>query len=125
MIVGPFHLEIEMQYPNLRYGKPEEMRYYALAYGDTAQLARTLRRSERSIKDWLSGTARVPWWVPEILRLKKMEHDQMIYQMTGRITRARLGIVQAGTIVDAGHHFKTPEPLPEVPADAVQLRRVG
>ncbi|HEX8611931.1 MAG TPA: hypothetical protein VF800_11650 [Telluria sp.] len=113
-----------MRYPNLRYGKPEEMRHYALAYGDTALLARTLRRSERSVKDWLSGTKRVPWWVPEILRLKKMEHDQMVYQMTGRITRARLGIVQAGTVVDAGHHFKAPDPQPVEPADDLKLRRV-
>ncbi|MCE3602374.1 hypothetical protein LXA47_01940 [Massilia sp. P8910] len=114
-----------MQYPNLRYGKPEEMRHYALCYGSTAELARALRRSERSVKDWLSGDARVPWWVPEILRLKKLEHDNMVRQMTGRIPLARLGIVQAGTIVDAGMRFKPVEPLPVEADDAVKLRLVG
>lgn len=102
-----------MRYPNLRYGNPEELRHYAMAYESTAQLARVLRRSERSVRDWLSGAARVPWWVPEILRLKKMEHDQLVFQMTGRRTLARLGIVEAdGEVLDAGHRFKPMEPSP-------------
>lgn len=113
-----------MRYPNLRYGNPEELRYYAMAYDDIAQLARTLRRSERSVKDWLSGATRVPWWVPEILRLKRMEHAQMVHQMTGRQTLARLGIGTAtGDVVDAGQRFKPVDP-PTAPRP-VDLVEVG
>lgn len=99
-----------MRYPNRRYGNPTAMAHYALWYGNTANLAKALKRSERSVKDWLSGKSRVPWWVPEIMRLQKMEHDSMVYQMTGRQVAARLGVVQASTIVDAGTRFKAPQP---------------
>ncbi len=114
-----------MRFPNLRYGNPAELRHYALSFGTTAQLARTLRRSERSVKDWLSGAARVPWWVPEILRLKKLEHDQMVFQMTGRRVLARLGVVEAGEVVDAGHRFRAEDPLGADVGQLVQLRRQG
>lgn len=114
-----------MRYPNLRYGNPEELRHYLMHYGDDISLlARVLRRSERSVKDWLSGASKVPWWVPEILRLRQMEHAQMVYQMTGRQTLARLGVVKDGTVIDAGTRFKSPPaPLPEpLPADIFELR---
>jgi hypothetical protein len=97
------------------------MRYYAMAYGSTAQLAQTLRRSERTVKDWMSGAARVPWWVPEILRLKKMEHDSMVYQMTGYQPAARLGVLDAGTVVDAGQRFRPPTPTPAAADGLIRL----
>lgn len=102
-----------MRYPNRRYGNPTAMAHYAIWYGTTANLAKALKRSERSVQDWLSGKARVPWWVPEIMRLQKMEHDQMVYQMTGRRVLARLGVANAeGSVVDAGTRFKSlPEPI--------------
>jgi predicted transcriptional regulator len=69
-----------MRFPNLRYGNPAELAYYAM--GRTlADIARQLRRDERTVRDWLSGRARVPWWVPEILRLKRLEADLMYRQM--------------------------------------------
>lgn len=82
------------------------MAHYALWYGSTAELAKALRRSERSVNDWLTGRAKVPWWVPEIMRLQQLEHANMVRQMTGRETLARLGIVQAGQVVDAGQRFR-------------------
>lgn len=106
-----------MRYPNLRYGNPTAMQHYAMWYGDTGgrytNLAKALRRSERSVKDWLTGAAKVPWWVPEIMRLQKMEHDAMVYQMTGRRLGARLGTATAtGDVIDAGHRFRPEQPLP-------------
>lgn len=86
-----------MRYPNLRYGNPAEMAYYAAGL-DIKRLARVLRRSERSVKDWLDGKARVPWWVPEILRLQAMERERALYQMTGRKIATRLGLVQEAQI---------------------------
>jgi hypothetical protein len=101
-----------MRYPNRRYGNPMAMQHYALWYGTVPELAKALRRSERSVRDWLSGAAKVPWWVPEIMRLQKLEHDAMVYRMTGRQVSARLGIASStGEIVDAGQRFR-PEPPP-------------
>lgn len=109
-----------MRYPNLRYGNPTAMAHYAMWYGDIPTLARALRRSERSVSDWMNGAARVPWWVPEIMRLQKMEHDAMVYQMTGRQVAARLGVVDAGTVVDAGARFRPDAPMPSgTPLDSV------
>jgi hypothetical protein len=86
-----------MRYPNLRYGNPTEFAYYAMAYpGDN--LARMLRRDERTVKDWLSGRTRVPWWVPEILRLKRMEAELRHRQMGMGKLLPRLGIVSADVI---------------------------
>ena len=88
-----------MRYPNLRYGNPTAMAHYAIWYGDTATLAKALRRDVRTVRDWLSGTARVPFWVPELMRLQQLEHAQMVYQMTGQRIAASLGIVQAGAAI--------------------------
>ena len=68
-----------MRYPNLRYGNPTELNYYALGM-PLAVLARRLRRDERTVKDWLAGKTRVPWWVPEVLRLQQMESREMMRQ---------------------------------------------
>ena len=101
-----------MRYPNRRYGNPTAMQHYALWYGSVANLAKALKRSERSVRDWLSGAAKVPWWVPEIMRLQKMEHDSMVYQMTGRKVAARLGVAtQDGAVIDAGARFRPVAPL--------------
>lgn len=91
-----------MRFPNLRYGNPTEFAYYAM--GRThAELARALRRDERTIRDWLSGRARVPWWVPEIMRLKRLEadlrHRQMFWAVADKPSVHQLGLVgQAGEL---------------------------
>ena len=103
-----------MQYPNRRYGNPAAMRHYAMWYGSTKELARALKRSEKSVRDWLSGRARVPWWVPEIMRLQQMEHNDTARQITGRQVGARLGLVAAsGSVIDAGPRLR---PRSDVPA---------
>ena len=88
-----------MRYPNLRYGNPTAMAHYAIWYGDTATLAKALRRDVRTVRDWLNGTAKVPFWVPELMRLQQLEHAQMVYQMTGKKIAASLGIVQASAAI--------------------------
>jgi len=85
-----------MRYPNLRYGDPTELAYYAMGRS-TADLARELRRDERTVRDWMSGRTRVPWWVPELLRLRRMEHNDVLRQMN--IARLpRLGVVRDNII---------------------------
>lgn len=86
-----------MRYPNLRYGNPTEFAHYAMPF-DLPRLARMLRRDERTVRDWLSGKTRLPWWVPEIMRLKHIEASEIHRQMTGAPLRARLGIVGADII---------------------------
>lgn len=88
-----------MKYPNLRYGNPQAMNHYAQGI-PLKQLAHKLRRSERAVSDWLKGTKKVPFWVPELLRLQAMEHDHIIYQMGIQPLRKKLGVVQdTGQIV--------------------------
>lgn len=119
-----------MRYPNKRYGNPAAMAHYALWYGDVPTLAKALKRSERSVRDWLSGAAKVPWWVPEIMRLQQMEHNHTAYQITGRQVAARLGVAAGGNVVDAGMRFR-PEPalpttgatFPDADQDADAPRR--
>lgn len=86
-----------MRYPNLRYGNPTELAFYAMAY-PLATLARILRRDERTVRDWLNGRARVPWWVPEILRLKRMEAELRHQQMGMGKLGPQFGIVSADVI---------------------------
>ncbi|HBF50460.1 MAG TPA: hypothetical protein DDX04_08955 [Massilia sp.] len=63
-----------------------------------ADLARRLRRDERTVRDWLSGRTRVPWWVPELMRLKHMEADLRHRQMGFGALAPRLGVVSADVI---------------------------
>lgn len=81
-----------MRYPNLRYGNPTEFAHYAMGI-PLAELARQLRRDEKTVRDWLSTRRRVPWWVPEILRLKRMEGDLRHRQMFGQSRRHGLAVV--------------------------------
>lgn len=87
-----------MRYPNLRYGNPTELAFYAAFWGDVPRLAKFLRRDERTVRDWINAKTRVPWWVPEILRLKRMEAELRHQQMGfGRLAPA-LGVVSADVI---------------------------
>jgi hypothetical protein len=103
-----------MRFPNLRYGDPTEFAYYAM--GRThAELARMLRRDERTIRDWLSGRAKVPWWVPEIMqRLGDLTtcDDRLIYRCYNVFNKvALLALERAAlpsTIKMFGSHFHSP-----------------
>lgn len=86
-----------MRYPNLRYGNPTEMAYYSMGV-PLPDLARRLRRDERTVRDWLNGRARVPWWVPEILRLQRMEHEHRHRQMGMGSLPPLFGVVRADVV---------------------------
>lgn len=96
-----------MRYPNLRYGNPTEFAYYAMAWPGP-RLARFLRRDERTVRDWLSGRRPVPWWVPEILRLKRMEAELRHQQMGMGTLAPKLGIVSADVIALAQPNAQRP-----------------
>ena len=97
-----------MRYPNLRYGNPTEMAYYAMGI-PLPILARRLRRDERTVRDWLNAKRRVPWWVPEILRLKHMEADLQHRQMGMGALAPRLGIVSAEVVPLRAPDAKKPQ----------------
>lgn len=104
-----------MRYPNRRYGDPAQVAYYAMGMSE-ADLARVLRRSQRCVHDWLTGRTKVPWWVPELLRLRHMEYSERLRQMNMVPVMRRFGIV-SGNVIE----FRQPaEKLPPQPWD---LRR--
>ena len=69
-----------MRYPNTRYGCPGTMEHYA--QGRTIkELAKRLKRSERTVKDWMKGKKKIPFWVSEQLCLQHKEHLDMMRQI--------------------------------------------
>ena len=86
-----------MRYPNLRYGNPTEFQHYAMGV-PLDVLARRLRRNERTVRDWLNCRARVPWWVPELMRLQHMEAVERHRQMGFGRLRKQLGVVRGDVI---------------------------
>lgn len=111
-----------MRYPNLRYGNPTELNYYAMSYTDVKTLARNLRRDERTVKDWLSGRQRVPWWVPEILRLQRMESADIMRQHTQHITGRQAPRQPLGVVTHEGQlELRRPDVQKPQPITALRL----
>lgn len=90
-----------MRFPNMRYGDPAELRYYTQGV-PMKDLTRQLRRSKKTISAWLNGDTKVPFWVPELVRLRRFEHEQHMRQMGIGRQRAKLGIVR-GAVIDFNH----------------------
>lgn len=57
-----------------RWANPSEFDYWAKVYS-TRELARRLRRTQRTIRDWLSGKRPIPAWAIEVLRLHELEAE--------------------------------------------------
>lgn len=109
MVFDPSSSNSKMRYPNLRYGNPTEFAHYAMGI-PLPKLARMLRRDERTVRDWLSTKARVPWWVPEIMRLKRMESAERHRQMGFGTLAPRLGLVTGDVIsLAAAQEKKSPQ----------------
>lgn len=67
-----------MRYPNTRYGHLGELEFWM--QGDSIQrIAKRLKRSEKTVQNWLNGRTKIPWWVPEILRLQ--QYQERLRQM--------------------------------------------
>jgi hypothetical protein len=87
-----------MRCPNRRYGNPLALQQYVDRMG-VKGLAKHLMRSERSIQNWITGKKKMPYWVPELLRLQDMEHREIMRQMNIPVIRAQLGIVTASASI--------------------------
>ncbi|EOA05769.1 hypothetical protein HFRIS_004903 [Herbaspirillum frisingense GSF30] len=101
-----------MKMPNLRYGDRDEFVFYADGRPPKT-LARMLRRSERSVKDWLDGKSKIPWWVPELMRLRQMEardrHRQMfLADLPRRLAVVSGDVIQFPTLKDSKNENQAP-----------------
>lgn len=98
-----------MKYPNQRYGNPEALRHWMLHFGGITGTAKYLKRTTRTLANWLSYRERMPWWVPEILRLKAFEHaEQMRHMGILRQMRPNFGFVPMAAQHAANDDIYTP-----------------
>lgn len=79
-------------------------------------LAKRLRRSERSVRDWLAGNKKVPWWIPEMLRLQQMEAAERHRQMGFGKLQPKLGLV-TGDVIELYQAKREPAPVEALPED--------
>jgi hypothetical protein len=103
-----------MRFPNIRYGSQAELEYYAMGI-PLKDLARRLRRTERTVHDWLTGQAKIPWWVPEILRLQRVEAELQLKRMMWMReyqVRAKLGVVKPDGVLQLAE--LRPKKKPEI-----------
>ncbi|MCA1323763.1 hypothetical protein [Herbaspirillum sp. alder98] len=98
--------EKTMRYPNTRYGYHQELEYW-MQGSSIKDVAKRLKRSERSVHDWMTGKRKVPWWVPEILRLQRMEWYDRMQQMNIKVPKVNFAFVTADVI-------EFPKPRPAV-----------
>ncbi len=82
-----------MFHPNARYGNPAEFRAYTAGMS-IPQIAKVLHRHPRSIHDWLTGRKRVPYWVPELLRLR---HENAMHSLRQMGINPRAAVVNIGS----------------------------
>lgn len=88
---GRSHKNI-MRYPNLRYGNPAEFAFYARGI-PIDDLSRQLRYAPGTLRSYLDGTEKMPWWIPELMRLQQWEARERMRQMNMPVMRKRLGLV--------------------------------
>lgn len=86
-----------MKSPTRRYGNPEEFRYYTQGM-TIPEIAQALYRDERSVRDWLSGARKMPFWVPELLRLRSEALFAQLHRDGIRVSRAALQTVGAPVV---------------------------
>lgn len=98
-----------MRYPTTRYGHHGEFEFWMQGHSIKV-IAKRLKRSERSVHDWLTGKRKIPWWVPEILRLQHYEYQDRLRQMGISPPRRRLAIVTADI-------FQFPKPTAAMPPE--------
>ncbi|WP_343549433.1 hypothetical protein [Ralstonia sp.] len=74
-----------------KWGHVEEFELYA--HAPDPALARALRVTPATLRAWRSGRRPIPWWVPELLRLRAWQRDADMRAMGYR----RMGIVKSGS----------------------------
>lgn len=104
-----------MRYPNTRYGHLGELEFWM--QGDSIQrIAKRLKRSEKTVQNWLTGRTKIPWWVPEILRLQHYEYQERLRQMGIPQPKTKLAIATADILT-------FPKPLSPVSTAITSLKK--
>jgi predicted transcriptional regulator len=57
-----------MKYPHVRYADHDALVYYAAGWR-LSELAKHLKRDKRTIRRWLSGEYKAPWFIPTVLKM--------------------------------------------------------
>lgn len=107
-------MERTMKHPTLRYGHAAELRYYAFGMS-IKEIADSLHRSERTVRRWLNGEEKIPFWVPELLRLRHYEYQNRMRLMGIGEWQTKLGRV-SGDVIDFTHLRQRRLPLDAGPA---------
>jgi len=86
-----------MRYQSSRYGNPVEFQYYVQGQSPE-EIAKRLKRNKHTVQRWLTGKQKMPWWIPEILRLQRLEYDLWMHQVGLGSRRTKLGVARADVI---------------------------
>lgn len=86
-----------MRYPNTRYGNPNELLFYTQGLS-VKDIAKRLKCSEKTVRNWRNQATKIPFWVPELFRLWHFEHQNRLRQMGFTNVKTRLGYVSDNII---------------------------
>ncbi|MBA9881711.1 hypothetical protein D7S78_09135 [Ralstonia pickettii] len=90
------------------------------AHAPEEPLARYLRVRVETLRAWRSGARPLPWWVPELLRLRQMECDQMMRAAGYR----RMGIARDGQTAQVYRFAPIVASTPAAPISAIADARM-
>ncbi|WP_444632761.1 hypothetical protein [Cupriavidus oxalaticus] len=80
-----------------QHANPLEFAHWARSI-PAEYLARYLRCTPATARAWQSGQRPAPWWAVHVLRLDKLERDEMASQMGYARLLPKLGIVRGDVI---------------------------
>ncbi|WP_284454410.1 hypothetical protein [Cupriavidus campinensis] len=106
-----------------RYANPLEFQHWAHSIPPEF-LARYLRCSPATARAWQSGKRPAPWWAVHVLRLDKLERDEVARQMGYAHLLPRLGIVR-GEVIEFPRRRPQPKPAPVKPASVTPMPEPG
>jgi len=110
--------------PQQQYAIPSEFAHWARSI-PPEYLARYLRVTPATARAWQSGKRPAPWWTVHVLRLDKLERDEMARQMGYAHLLPKLGIVSGDVIEFRARRRPEPAAKPAHPASVTQLPEPG
>lgn len=109
--------------PQQQHANPLEFAHWARGI-PPEYLARHLRCTPATARAWQSGKRPAPWWAVHVLRLDKIERDEMARQMGYAHLLPKLGIV-SGDVIAFRPRRPQPKPAPAQPASVTALPEPG
>ncbi|SOZ07299.1 conserved hypothetical protein [Cupriavidus taiwanensis] len=108
--------------PQQQHANPLEFAHWARGI-PPKYLARHLRCTPATARAWQSGKRPAPWWAVHVLRLDKLERDEMARQMGYAHLLPKLGIV-SGDVIQFRPRSQR-RPAPAKPASVTPLPEPG